>query len=254
VIGLAGDVGLVAAFGGGMLSFLSPCVLPLVPGYLSLMSGVSVAELGLGGAGPVALATRRRVLRATLLFVVGFTLVFTLLGLGASAVGNLLRAHQVAINRVAGAVVILMGLFLAGVLRPLALSRERRIQVSPARWGALAPPVMGMAFAFGWTPCIGPVLSGVLTLAAQQTSVRAVALLVAYSAGLGVPFVASGLALDRLVGVFGWFRRHGRVVDAVGGAVLVGFGALLFANRVSWLAVRLVDVLERLGLDRFARI
>jgi cytochrome c-type biogenesis protein len=247
-----GDVGMVAAFGGGMLSFLSPCVLPLVPGYLSLMSGVSVAEVG--GDRQVALGTRRRVLGATLLFVAGFTVVFTLLGLGASAVGNLLRAHQVVINRVAGAVVVVMGLFLAGVFRPLALSRERRFVVSPSRLGALAPPVMGMAFAFGWTPCIGPILSGVLTLAAQQTSARAVALLVAYSLGLGVPFVASGMALDRLVGVLGWFRRHGRVVDTVAGTVLVGFGVLLFVNRVSWLAVRLVDVLERVGLDRFARI
>src|SRR5687767_9970959 len=164
-----------------MLSFISPCVLPLVPGYLSLMSGVGTAQL--------AVATKtdtRRLLRSTLLFVGGFTVVFTALGAGATAVGQLLRENRVLLTRVSGVLVILMGLFLAGFVSPMALQRERRFQVSPSRLGAFAPPVMGMAFALGWTPCIGPVLATVLSTAATQRSVeRGIALLVAYSLGLG---------------------------------------------------------------------
>ena len=242
--------GLVAAFGAGMLSCLSPCVLPLMPGYLSLLSGVSTAEL--------TVATRtdtRRLLRSTLLFVAGFTVVFVALGAAASTVGAALNEHQVGLNQIAGVVVIVMGLVIAGVVSPRVLQRERRLHVSPARLGSLAPPVMGMAFAFGWTPCIGPILASVLTLAAtERTLGQGLALLLAYSLGMGVPFVAAGVAFGRLTTAFGWVKRHSRVINLVSGLLLTGFGILLLTDNVSRVSAWLVDVMSRVGLDRLTAI
>ncbi len=241
---------MLAAFGGGMLSFISPCVLPLVPGYLSLMSGVGTTQL--------AVATKTdtgKLLRSTLLFVAGFTLVFTAFGAGASALGQALRGEQVLLTRISGVVVIVMGLFLAGFVSPAALERERRFQVSPSRLGSWAPPVMGMAFAFGWTPCIGPVLATVLSTAATSSTLeRGVVLLLAYSLGLGVPFVLSGVAFSRLTGVFGFARRHGRLLNVIAGTFLVAFGVLLVTNQVGWLAGRLIDLMEWMGLGFLTRI
>ncbi|HEX2038889.1 MAG TPA: cytochrome c biogenesis protein CcdA [Acidimicrobiales bacterium] len=241
-----GPVGWVVAFAAGMLSFLSPCVLPMVPGYLSLMSGVSVTGEE---------ADPRRVLRATLLFVAGFTVVFTALGATATALGRVLVENQTTLNRVAGAVVIVMGLFLAGLFSPRLLQRERRFHVLPSKLGVFAPPVMGMAFAFGWTPCIGAVLGPILAFATtQDTVVQGVVLLVFYSLGLGVGFVAGGLALGRLTGTFAWVKRHFGVINAVSGAVLVAFGVLLVTNRVGEVSGRLVEVMDDLGLDFLTRI
>lgn len=261
---MAGDnVSILAAFGGGMLSFLSPCVLPLVPGYLSLISGVSVTELAGhpgGGAGTaVAVRTRRAqrtvVLRSTLLFVAGFTLVFTMLGLGASAVGQALLDHRVGFNRVAGVLVIVMGLFLAGVVTPRRLMADARFHVSPSKLGAFAPPVMGMAFAFGWTPCIGPILGGVLSLASNEDSLgRGALLLVVYSLGLGVPFVATGLALGRLSGLFGWVKRQFRTINLVAGLLLVAFGWLLLTNQLGSVSASIQRFLDRVGLDALTAI
>ena len=242
----------ILAFAGGMLSFLSPCVLPLVPGYISLMSGVSAAEL----TGTTKTKVRQRhVLRATVLFVAGFTLVFTALGAGASAIGQLLLDHQKGLNQVAGLLVIAMGLFLAGAFSPLALMRERRFQVAPDSLGLFAPPLMGMAFAFGWTPCIGPILTVVLATASTSATLgRGIALLVAYSLGLGVPFVATGIALGRLTSVFGWVKRHTRAINLIAGVFLVWFGFLLFTNRLHTWSSALIDFLEWLHLGRLARI
>ena len=238
------------AFAGGMLSFLSPCVLPLVPGYLSLMSGVSVTELATTTG-----EDTRRILRATLLFVAGFTVVFTLLGAGASVVGQTLLRHQQGLNQIAGAVTIVMGLFIAGVLVPGAMQRERRFHVLPDSLGVFAPPLMGMAFAFGWTPCIGPILSVVLSTAATQSTLgRGIGLLVAYSIGLGVPFVAAGLGLNRLTGVFGWVKRHFRLLNLVSGAFLVGFGLLLVTNQLGPVAGTMQRFMQDNGLGRLANI
>ena len=233
------DPSAVVAFGGGVLSFASPCVLPLVPGYLAMMSGVTVADL----REPEA-ATRARVLRSSLLFVAGFTVVFLALGAGATAVGSALRHNRVVINQVSGVVIILFGLLLAGVLTPRSLMADRRIRISPSRLGALAPPVMGMAFAFGWTPCIGAILGPVLTLAGDQDTVgKGVLLLGAYSLGLGVPFVVTGMAFARLTGLFGWVKRHSTVINGVAGAMLVAFGLLLATNNVGELASRMQRVM-----------
>ncbi|HZN16483.1 MAG TPA: cytochrome c biogenesis protein CcdA [Acidimicrobiales bacterium] len=240
----ASNPNVLVAFGAGMLSFLSPCVLPLVPGYLSLMSGLSAAEME---------SEKARLLRATLLFVAGFTVVFVALGASASALGQSLQDHQRGLNQGAGIVVIVMGVVLAGALSPAILMRERRFHVSPSSLGIYAPPVMGMAFAFGWTPCIGLVLGPILTLAASEgTVLRGVVLLTAYSLGLGVPFVASGLALGRLTGAFGWVKRHFGVINAIAGGLLVAFGFLLLTNNVSWLSRHVADFLRAVHLDRLS--
>lgn len=247
---MVGDVFL--AFAGGMLSFLSPCVLPLVPGYVSLMSGVSATQLG--GSTRTRTDTKK-ILRSTLLFVAGFTLVFTALGATATAIGQLLGDHQVLLNQIAGVIVVVMGLFLSGLISPMTLMRERRLQITPDTLGIFAPPVMGMAFAFGWTPCIGPILSVVLSTASQQSTVgRGVVLLVVYSLGLGVPFVATGLALSRLTGVFRWVKAHYRVINFVAGMFLVWFGVLLFTNRIHEWSTAIIRFLEAIHLSRLARI
>ncbi len=238
------------AFGAGMVSFLSPCVLPLVPGYLSLMSGVGTAQLATPRGSDM-----RRLLRSTLLFVAGFTLVFTALGVTSTLLGQFLLARQRGLNQLAGVLVIVMGLFIAGVIRPAVLMRERRVTVLPDRLGTLAPPVMGMAFAFGWTPCIGPILSVVLATAATRESLgEGVGLLVMYSLGLGVPFVAAGLGIGRLTGLFSWVKRHFGAINAVSGALLVGFGVLLLTNRLGRVAVVIIELMEAIGLGRLTAI
>lgn len=239
------DPSIPAAFGAGVISFLSPCVLPLVPGYLSMMSGLAGAELAEARG-----QSQRRLLGATLLFVAGFTVVFVALGASASAVGDVLFDHRETLNRVMGVVVIIMGLFLAGVASPQLLQAEKRFHVSPSKLGPWAAPVMGVAFAFGWTPCIGPVLSGVLTLAASSNTVgKGAFLLFVYSLGLGVPFVASGLGLTRLESTFGWVKRHYRIINLISGSLLVIFGVLLFTNRLTRIASVLVEFFVRNGLD-----
>ncbi len=243
------DPSVPAAFGAGVLSFLSPCVLPLVPGYLSLMSGLSGEEL----ADPSGVQ-QRRVLRSTLLFVAGFTAVFVALGASASAVGELLNDHRRGLNQVTGAIVIVMGLMLAGVASPRLLQVEKRFQVSPSKLGPYAAPVMGMAFAFGWTPCLGVVLAGIFTLASTKDSVaKGAALLLVYSLGLGVPFVASALGLARLQSTFAWIRRHYRLINGISGVLLMGFGVLLFTNRLTLIASDLVRFFDDHGLSWILR-
>ena len=246
----ASNPGLLVAFAAGIVSFLSPCVLPLVPGYLSLMSGVGTAEL--------AVATKtdtRRLLRATLLFVAGFTVVFVAFGATATVIGQAMQEHQVGLNRIAGVVVIAMGLVMAGLVTPSLFQRERRFEVLPSRLGAFAPPLMGMAFAFGWTPCIGPVLASVLAIAsAESTTGSGIALLLAYSLGLGVPFVAAGVGFARLAGTFAWAKRHARVINLVSGLLLAAFGVLLLTNRLTRLSNLVIDLMDKVGLDRLTAI
>lgn len=238
--------GALAAFLAGGLSFLSPCVLPLVPGYLSLVSGFGRAELGSS-----ELAVRRRVLVAAALFVLGFSVVFIALGAAASSLGAAIGPHRRTFAGVAGVFIIAMGLVLLGAISPGALMRERRFHVSPARLGPYAAPVMGMAFAFGWTPCIGPVLASVLTLAAgRDTLDQGVVLLTAYSAGLGVPFLILGAAFGRLGGAWERMRRHARVIDVVSGVVLIGFGVLLLTSQMGSASSLVARLWRAIGIDR----
>jgi cytochrome c-type biogenesis protein len=242
----ADPVGIAVAFGAGIVSFLSPCVLPLVPGYVSMVTGLSAAELEAGASRDLA-----PLLRGMLGFIAGFTLVFTALGAAATSVGRVLLDHQRGLEVAAGVVVIALGAWLAGLGAPRLFHREFRFHPRPSRLGVWAPPVMGMAFAFGWTPCIGPVLGGVLGLAATRaTLVSGIVLLVAYSLGLGVPFLATGLAFGRLTAVFVQVRSRLWIVNLVAGGALVAFGVLLLSGNLHWLSTQVADVLRAIGLGR----
>jgi len=242
----ADPLGLLVAFGAGMLSFFSPCVLPLVPGYVSMVSGLSAAEIEAGERRDLV-----PVLRGVLGFVAGFTVVFTALGAAASGLGRALIDHQRGLDVAAGVVVVVLGLWLAGIGTPRVFFRERRFHPLPSKLGAWAPPIMGMAFAFGWTPCIGPVLGGVLGLAAARATLTSgIVLLVCYSLGLGVPFLVTGLAFGRLTGVLAKARRRLGVVDLVAGIALVCFGVLLLTNNLHWLSGHVSSWLDDIGLHR----
>jgi len=215
---------LVIAFGAGVISFISPCVLPLLPGYLSMMSGYSAAQLDQGEVSP------RRMTGVILLFIAGFTVVFAALGAGATAISDLLRQNLNMLTRVAGVVIVVFGALIVAMAVSnrgflSTLSQERRAHVRPSRLGKWAPPVMGAAFAFGWSPCIGPVLTVILlTAATQETIGQGILLLVSYSLGLGVPFLLAGLGLFKL---FGRLKPYLRPINIVSGALLAVFGVVM---------------------------
>jgi cytochrome c-type biogenesis protein len=243
---VAGGISYAIAFGGGVVSFLSPCVLPLVPVYLSITTGIGVAELSGGGR-----STMRAVVRGTGLFVAGFSLVFIALGLSVTVLGATLLRNQAVITRVSGIVVIAMALFLlAGtVLHRGWLVREARPHPKLPRYGPWAAPVAGAAFAFGWTPCIGPVLGSVLAIAATQDGVaRGGLLLAVYSAGLAVPFLVTGLAFHRVVGALAWTRRHSVAIVASSAVLLGAFGVLLALGQLTWLTLQLQTTARAVGL------
>ena len=215
----------VAAVVAGFISFSSPCCLPLIPGYLSYVSALPVADLGRSEA-------RRVTLRAALLFVAGFTAVFTVLGIGASALGSVLLRNQDGIVRWFGVVIVLLGLSTMGVLRVPMLMRERRLDLARVPRGPAFAFPMGMAFAAGWAPCIGPVLATILATASIAGSAWWGGLLLAlYSLGLGVPFILLALGFSRAQGSLGWLRRYGRQIEILGGAMLVAVGILFFTGR-----------------------
>ena len=243
-----GGVGYLAAFGGGVVSFASPCVLPVVPAYLSVITGLDISEVRRDAHQHLG-----RIARDTGLFVAGFSLVFVLLGLTASAVGRTLLRHHLLLTRVTGVAVLALGVYLAGTLflRVPSLYGEARFHPLPARLGPLAAPVAGAAFGFGWTPCIGPVLGSVLAVAAERGNTgQGAALLLAYSLGLAVPFMAAGLALGRLAGAFAWVRSHFRVLTMLASGLLIGFGILLVLNRLTWVTTELEAGMRHVGLGR----
>jgi cytochrome c-type biogenesis protein len=244
-------LGFVVAFGAGIASFVSPCVLPLVPSYLSMMSGVGVRTgPDAAGAAPDR-ADRARLLWSTLLFVAGFSLVFAALEATASALSHPLQAHKVVLGDVAGALIVAMGVLIAFQLPWF--QREHRFAVRPSRLGPWAAPVMGMTFAFGWTPCITPVLAAVLGLASSGgTLARGEEMLVAYSFGLGVPFVLTGLAFGRLSGALGFARRHSRGVSFVSGALLAALGVLIITGEVGVVSSWTNSFLDHIGLSSLA--
>lgn len=224
-------VGVAVAFTAGVLSFLSPCVLPLVPGYVTFITGV-------GAEG--AIARRHAALVHGVLFVLGFTLVFLALGAGATAFGAVLRTHRLWLSRVGGVLVIVLGLSLLGVIRIDALQRERRVHLAEKPLGFLGTVLVGVAFGAGWTPCIGPVLGAILTYTASTAELtRGLTLLGAYAAGLAVPFLLAAVALDRFLGFFAAFKRHLGVVNRVSGALLVAVGVLMATDTLAWLATAL---------------
>jgi cytochrome c-type biogenesis protein len=237
----------LTAFGGGIISFLSPCVLPIVPGYLSLMSGLTIGELAEARSRAL-----RRIVVNTALFVSGFTAVFVILGLVTTAAGKTLFQNQVTLTRVCGALVLLMAAYLAGsqLLTTPRLYQEFRFHPHLERFGPVATPVAGAAFGLGWTPCIGPVLGTVLNFAAQGRDVgRASVLLTAYSLGLGASFLVVGLAFGRLATPLAWVNRHARAITLASAGLLAVFGVILLANQLPQVTARLSDAMRALGLE-----
>ena len=234
------SVSLLAAFVAGLLSFVSPCVLPLIPGYLSFVSGVTLDEMrgsGGGAAARPAPGARRKTLIASLAFVAGFSLVFITLGASATAIGALVMQRLTLLGKIAGVVIIIFGLHTMGVLKIGWLYTEKRIQTSQKPAGVLGAMVVGVAFAFGWTPCIGPILAAILAIAAAQDSVgQGVRLLAAYSLGLGIPFIATSLAINHFFAAFARIRRHYHAIEIASGALLVVVGVLIFTNRFTIIA------------------
>jgi cytochrome c-type biogenesis protein len=221
-------LGFVVAFAAGLLSFLSPCVLPLVPSYVGFITGMTLPEV----------TGRRRVaLSHALLFVAGFSLVFILLGASATALGRALNYYQVWLQRIGGALIILFGLLCLGVFNLRFLSQERRLHLERKPVGYLGSLLVGMAFAAGWTPCIGPVLGGILGLAATSADVsRGMLLLAVYSAGLALPFLVAAVAVDSFLDWFQRFRRFLPWVMRISGVMLVFVGILLFTGEFTRLA------------------
>ena len=230
---MAADVTIFAALFAGLLSFLSPCVLPLVPPYLVYLAGTSLERFADAEPEP---QVRWETVGAAALFVAGFSTVFVALGASASMFGSLIRAYADKLALVAGVVIIIMGLHFLGVTRLALLYREKRVTVPKpvGLWGAY---VMGLAFAFGWTPCIGPILAAILAVAAAQDSVgQGVKLLAVYSLGLGVPFIATSLAINQFFAASARIRKYYHAIEVVSGVLLVIVGALIFTNKFTIIA------------------
>ena len=250
-----------AAVAGGLLSFLSPCVLPLVPAYLCFIAGTSFEELTREQAHGAALGSEgltQRVALGALGFVLGFSTVFVALGASASAINPLILAHKETLGRIAGVVIIIFGLHYMGLLRIAFLNREARFQpnqlgdVTRSHWMQfLSPYVLGLAFAFGWTPCIGPILATILAVAASQESLRSgVLLLTAYSLGLGIPFLAAAVAIRGFLAFAKRIRRHMQKIEIAAGVLLAGTGLLMAIGSFETIAIFLINtfpVLAKLG-------
>lgn len=241
---MSADVTIVAALLAGMLSFLSPCVLPLVPPYLVYLAGASLERLA--DAEPEPLVKRDTVF-AALLFVGGFSTVFIMLGASASVIGGLVRAYSYTLSMVAGVIIIVMGLHFLG-LTPIAwLAREKRLAIPKpvGLWGAY---LMGLAFAFGWTPCIGPILAAILAIAASEGTVaKGAGMLAVYSLGLGIPFVIAAFAIEPFAAFLARFRRHLAKVEKVMGALLVLTGVAFLTGWITTASFWLLEVFPFLG-------
>lgn len=245
------NVTMIVAFGGGVISILSPCVLPMVPGYIALVTGLEVRDVQAGRARDLG-----RIAAMTGWFALGFSAVFVLLGLAASTVGQSLFDNQELLTRISGAVVLVMALYLAGsqVLMAPRLYGESRFHVRSGQFGMFTAPVAGAAFAFGWSPCLGPIIAAVFGVAATETGPRAVLLLASYSAGMAVSFLAVGLAFGRWAAPLEFVKRHLRTLTFVSAGVLAVFGVLLLLDRMWMLSSWLTRVLDALGLDRLVEL
>lgn len=236
------SIGVLLALSAGLISFLSPCVLPLVPSYVSFITGLSLEDVE---------RSRRTALVHALLFVSGFTLIFLALGATATMIGQLMRGYELWLARVGGLLVVIFGLYLLGVIRVGVFGREGRVHLADKPLGYLGTVFVGMAFGAGWTPCIGPILGGILTFTASDANLsRGLLLLGAYSLGLAIPFVLAAVALGRFFVLFGWIRRHLGVMNKVAGVMLVAVGLLMITDRFSLLASWLVGFTPEWILNR----
>jgi len=238
----AEGVGLIAALLAGMVSFLSPCVLPLVPGYLSAVSGVSVEDLDDAGC--------RHVLVPSLIFVSSFSAIFILLGLSATKLGSILSDNRQLLDKIAAALIILMGVLFVASFFVVKLNKEWHVDALMSRAGKGGPLVAGAAFAFAWTPCIGPTLGAILSAASLTGSAANGALLLAvYSAGLAVPFLVTVMAFNRMTSAFGLVKRHYNLIVAAGGVILIVMGVLIWTGELYRINVEMQRWMSEFGLD-----
>jgi len=238
----AAGVGIFAALAAGVVSFLSPCVLPLVPGYLSAVSGVSAGELESAGW--------RRILGPSLLFVASFSAIFILLGLTATGIGSALHEHEQLLTKISGALIVAMGVLFVASLFVTRLNKEWHVDALLERAGKGGPIVAGAAFAIAWTPCIGPTLGAILSAASLSGSAgRGAFLLAVYSAGLAIPFLLTAVAFSRATTAFTVVKRHYQAIVATGGVILIAMGILIWTNQLTELNSEAQSWLSRLGLD-----
>lgn len=238
----AGNLGILIAFSAGLLSFLSPCVLPLVPSYVTFITGMTLEDLQ---------QTKRETLFHAITFVIGFSLIFLALGAGATVFGQLMLRYRDWISRIGGVLIIVFGLYMLGVFNLGFLMKDTRLHLSDKPIGYLGTLVVGIAFGAGWSPCIGPILGAILTMAANEADLqRGLVLLLAYSMGLAVPFLAAALMVERFLKVFAKFRHQMVWVNRIAGAMLVLVGVLMVTNRFTMLATWLQDFTPGWILDR----
>jgi cytochrome c-type biogenesis protein len=231
----------------GLVSFLSPCVLPLVPGYLSTVTGVSAGDLGR--------ADWRRVLGPSLLFVASFSVIFVILGLTATGLGSTLQEHREVLNKIAGALIIALGVLFVAALFVNRLNREWHVEALLTRAGKGGPIIAGAAFAVAWTPCIGPTLAAILVLAGDTGSTGQGAFLLAiYSAGLGIPFLLTAVAFSRMTTAFAAIKRHYPVIIASGGAILVVMGVLVWSGELFRLNIEAQRLMDDLSINFFNEV
>ncbi|MFT6072922.1 MAG: cytochrome c-type biogenesis protein [Alphaproteobacteria bacterium] len=234
----------IAAFLGGALSFLSPCVLPLVPGYLSYIAGIRMED-----AHSEDKAIKKKMFFSALLFVAGFSLIFIALGAGASGIAPLLASYQDILTKIAGIFIIILGLHVFGLFKISFLYRELRLnpEIDEMR-SVLTPFILGLAFGLGWTPCIGPILAGVLVLASNQNTVaEGMGLLSLYAAGMGIPFLLAAVAMSKFQAKSGFFKRHLGVIEKIAGVFLIVTGLFIFLGELQSFGTLLLDYLPFLS-------
>lgn len=234
---------LIVALLAGVISFLSPCVLPIVPPYLAYMGGISMAEM------TDEKQSNKPAIIAAIFFAMGLSTVFIFLGFAASAFGQVFLQYQELMGRIAGGVIIIFGLHFMGVFQIPFLHREARLDAGDRGGSAFGAYVLGLAFAFGWTPCIGPILGAILSMAAQEASItRGTLLLAAYAIGLGLPFIIAAIFINRAIGVMNRFKRHMAMVEKVMGALLILVGIMLITGAFSSFSYWLLEIFPALGL------
>ncbi len=229
---LSDNINILTAFIFGLLSFISPCVLPIIPGYISFISGYSLDDIQ--GKDTTA---ARAVMVNSLVFISGFTLIFVLMGAAATSIGQLLNDNLNLISKVAGVVIIIFGLHMIGIFKIGFLNYEKRFHLQEKKLGILGSFTVGAAFAFGWTPCIGPVLAGILAIASQQDTVfQGIVLLFVYSLGLGIPFFLTAISINKFFNMFNRIKKHFHAIEVVGGIMLVAVGILMITNYLTIIA------------------
>ncbi|MBI4548550.1 MAG: cytochrome c biogenesis protein CcdA [Ignavibacteriae bacterium] len=231
------NVGILTAFAFGLLSFASPCVLPIVPGYLSYISGISFEEIQNSSSQSIL---RKRIIINCIFFIAGFSLVFIGFGASATVLGQFFQQQLNLLSKIAGVIIIVFGLHMTGMFRIPFLNYEKRFHTSSKPLGLLGAFVIGLAFAFGWTPCIGPILAAILAIASQQETVgQGIVLLSSYSLGLGIPFLLTGLSMTVFFNVFNKLKKHLHKIEVASGIMLIAVGILIITNYLTILSAYL---------------